>query len=68
MLVVRLSNRTRCAEEHGGAARHARERAVTSQPIRGSGPTISCELTSDDGRSWMKNPTTMCDFCLQLLH
>jgi len=33
----------------------------------GSGPTISCELTSDDGRSWMKNPTTMCDFCLQSL-
>ena len=47
-------------------ATHASVRRRSSRSA-GSGPTISCELTSDDGRSWMKNPTTMCDFCLQLL-
>src|SRR6185369_5513643 len=51
-------------------ARRDTHRSVRRRANRsaGSGPIISCELTSDDGRSWMKNPTTMCDFCLQSLH
>src|SRR4051794_25967818 len=42
---------------HGSMRRRASRSA-------GSGPTISCELTSDDGRSWTTNPTNNVRFLL----